>query len=221
MDVAASGVNFIDAYERAGAYPKETPFLAVITVTDTSQYSNDISARMLTRYVSEVLNTEVKGIVEAAVNDSLGTYFEENPTVARKIIGKAINDTDLKNVEAFAERSGKRFRFARTFLGDTMSTCIDFREEVDSDDALEIEVAEIVFVEDPGHAEIRDLSLTDPLTGLPNRRHMEMVLAKEFDRAFCLRDQGVDAGCGAVEVGDRSLVVAGLAAALAVVAALT
>ena len=28
---------------------------------------------------------------EAAVNDALGTYFEENPPVARKIIGKAID----------------------------------------------------------------------------------------------------------------------------------
>ena len=36
-------------------------------------------------------NSEVKGIVEAAVNDTLGTYFEENPSVARKIIGKAID----------------------------------------------------------------------------------------------------------------------------------
>ena len=36
-------------------------------------------------------NSEVKGIVEAAVNDMLGTYFEENPPVARKIIGKAID----------------------------------------------------------------------------------------------------------------------------------
>lgn len=33
------------------------------------------------------------------------------------------------------------------------------------------------------HAEIRELSLTDPLTGLPNRRHMEMVLATEFEAA--------------------------------------
>jgi diguanylate cyclase (GGDEF)-like protein len=33
------------------------------------------------------------------------------------------------------------------------------------------------------HAEIRELSLTDPLTGLPNRRHMEMVLNKEFEAA--------------------------------------
>jgi DNA gyrase subunit B len=36
-------------------------------------------------------NSEVKGVVEAAVNEALGTYFEENPAVARKIIGKAID----------------------------------------------------------------------------------------------------------------------------------
>jgi len=36
-------------------------------------------------------NSEVKGIVEAAVNEALGNYFEENPTIARKIIGKAID----------------------------------------------------------------------------------------------------------------------------------
>jgi DNA gyrase subunit B len=35
-------------------------------------------------------NSEVKGIVEAAVNEALGTYFEENPTIARKIIGKSL-----------------------------------------------------------------------------------------------------------------------------------
>src|SRR5438132_414302 len=36
-------------------------------------------------------NSEVKGIVESAVNEALGSYFEENPTVARKVIGKAID----------------------------------------------------------------------------------------------------------------------------------
>src|SRR4026207_906941 len=36
-------------------------------------------------------NSEVKGNVEAAVNEKLGAYFEENPPVARKIIGKAID----------------------------------------------------------------------------------------------------------------------------------
>ncbi|MCL5021798.1 MAG: DNA topoisomerase (ATP-hydrolyzing) subunit B [Nitrospirae bacterium] len=35
-------------------------------------------------------NSEVKGIIESIVNDALSTYFEENPSVARKIIEKAI-----------------------------------------------------------------------------------------------------------------------------------
>jgi DNA gyrase subunit B len=34
-------------------------------------------------------NTEAKGIVETIINDKLGAYLEENPAVARKIIGKA------------------------------------------------------------------------------------------------------------------------------------
>ncbi len=36
-------------------------------------------------------NTEVKGIVEAIVNDKLGAYLEENPNVARRIIAKAVD----------------------------------------------------------------------------------------------------------------------------------
>ena len=35
-------------------------------------------------------NTEVKGIVEAIVNDKLGQFLEENPVVARKVIFKAV-----------------------------------------------------------------------------------------------------------------------------------
>src|SRR5688572_27166062 len=36
-------------------------------------------------------NIEVKGIVEAIVNDKLGAYLEENPNVAKKVIAKAID----------------------------------------------------------------------------------------------------------------------------------
>ena len=36
-------------------------------------------------------NSEVKGIVEAMVNESLGSYLEENPVVARKIAEKGLN----------------------------------------------------------------------------------------------------------------------------------
>src|SRR5437773_425478 len=36
-------------------------------------------------------NTEVKGIVEAVLNEKLGAFLEENPSVARRIVGKAID----------------------------------------------------------------------------------------------------------------------------------
>jgi DNA gyrase subunit B len=36
-------------------------------------------------------NTEVKGIVEAILNDRLGAHLEENPVVAKKIIAKAVD----------------------------------------------------------------------------------------------------------------------------------
>ena len=35
-------------------------------------------------------NSEAKGIVESIVNDTLSTYFEENPSIAKKVIEKAI-----------------------------------------------------------------------------------------------------------------------------------
>jgi len=35
-------------------------------------------------------NTEVKGIVEAILNDRLGSFLEENPGVAKRIVGKTI-----------------------------------------------------------------------------------------------------------------------------------
>jgi len=36
-------------------------------------------------------NTEVKGIVEAILNDKLGAHLEETPSVAKRIVGKAID----------------------------------------------------------------------------------------------------------------------------------
>ncbi len=37
------------------------------------------------------LNSDIQGIVTQFVNDKLGEYFEKNPTVMRKIVGKAID----------------------------------------------------------------------------------------------------------------------------------
>jgi DNA gyrase subunit B len=35
-------------------------------------------------------NTEVKGIVETIVNEKLGAFLEENPTIARRVVAKAV-----------------------------------------------------------------------------------------------------------------------------------
>jgi DNA gyrase subunit B len=34
-------------------------------------------------------NSEIKGLVEGVVYDRLGSFFEENPSVAKQIVGKA------------------------------------------------------------------------------------------------------------------------------------
>jgi DNA gyrase subunit B len=36
-------------------------------------------------------NTEVKGIVEAILNDKLGAYLEQNPAVAKRVVAKAVD----------------------------------------------------------------------------------------------------------------------------------
>lgn len=36
-------------------------------------------------------NSEIKGLVETVVNEHLGTFFEENPSIARKIVDKSLN----------------------------------------------------------------------------------------------------------------------------------
>ena len=40
---------------------------------------------------SKLGNSEVKGIVEATVNEALGSYFDQNPSVGRKIVEKALS----------------------------------------------------------------------------------------------------------------------------------
>jgi len=45
------------------------------------------------------LNSDVKGQVEQFVNEGLGRYFEENPTIGRKIIAKAIDAARAREAE--------------------------------------------------------------------------------------------------------------------------
>ncbi|MFZ3136130.1 MAG: DNA topoisomerase (ATP-hydrolyzing) subunit B [Thermodesulfovibrionales bacterium] len=60
-------------------------------------------------------NSEIKGIVESIVNDTLGTYLEENPSVARKIVEKALQAARARE----AARKAKELTRRKGALEDT------------------------------------------------------------------------------------------------------
>ncbi len=53
-------------------------------------------------------NSEIRGIVEGAVNDTLGTFFEENPSVARKIVEKCVNSAIAREAARNARQMARR-----------------------------------------------------------------------------------------------------------------
>ncbi len=53
-------------------------------------------------------NSEVKGIVESVVNDVLGNYFEQNPSIVRKIIEKAIQASRAREAARKARELTRR-----------------------------------------------------------------------------------------------------------------
>jgi len=53
-------------------------------------------------------NSEVKGIVEAMVNETLGSYLEENPVVARKVAEKALNASRAREAARKARELTRR-----------------------------------------------------------------------------------------------------------------
>ena len=62
-------------------------------------------------------NSEVKGMVEVFVNDKLGTFFEENPQIARKIIAKVVDAARARE----AARKARELTRRKGFLeGDTL-----------------------------------------------------------------------------------------------------
>lgn len=62
-------------------------------------------------------NSEVKGIVDSLVNEKLTEYFEENPSVAKKIIGKAI---DASRARDAAKRARDIARSKGSLLDSTL-----------------------------------------------------------------------------------------------------
>jgi len=53
-------------------------------------------------------NSEVKGLVEALVNEKLGIFFEENPSVARRIIEKVVDSARAREAARKAKELTRR-----------------------------------------------------------------------------------------------------------------
>src|SRR3990172_4182857 len=74
-------------------------------------------------------NTEVKGIVETLLNEKLGTFFEENPSVARKIIEKTVEAARARFNQAVLPLRGKilnveKARFDKMLSNEEIRTMI-------------------------------------------------------------------------------------------------
>src|SRR6058998_2277606 len=69
------------------------------------------------------LNSDVKGAVESFLNDRLTEYFEQNPTVARKVVGKSVDAARAREAARKAREIVRKSAMGSTMLPGKLADC--------------------------------------------------------------------------------------------------